>query len=133
MDIFGLTRMRNLMNNRGKQLARQVHQNDEIVKHQDECPKDIIKFFIYSAQINTILSNKIYKSSLFNILDNINQNLDNHTKEQNAIQDIINSKDFCSKLKEYTLKQEKQCRTNSEGDINQCSTKLNISTKIDNT
>lgn len=117
MDIFGFfgfTRISNLMDSRSKQLERQSRQNEEIIKHQDECPRDIIKFFIYSAHINTILSNKIYKTSLFNIVDNINKNLNNHTKKQNDIQDIINSKDFCSKLKEYNLKQGEQWNLNSE-------------------
>ena len=62
MDIFGLTRMRNLMNNRGKQLARQVHQNDEIVKHQDECPKDIIQFFTAVTESGKIFTSKDLKS-----------------------------------------------------------------------
>lgn len=110
MDIFaflGLSRVSNLMGNRATQLQRQVQQNQEIEKHQDQCPKDIIKFFIYSAQINTILSNKIYQTSIFNILDNIKQNLDNNNQEQNTLQDIIDSNKFCDKLNDYTKKQKK--------------------------
>lgn len=108
MDIFaflGFSRISNLMGNRATQLQRQTHQNQEIEKHQDQCPRDIIKFFIYSAQINTILSNKIYQTSILNVLDNIKINLDNNNQEQNAIQDIIDSNEFCSKLGDYTKKQ----------------------------
>lgn len=110
MDIFaflGFSRISNLMSNRATQLERQARQNQEIGNHQDQCPKDIIKFFIYSAQINTILSNKIYQTSIFNILDNIKQNLDSNTREQNALQDIIESNEFCDKLKDFTKKQKK--------------------------
>tara|TARA_Y100001970_G_C14222817_1_gene853712 strand:- start:1881 stop:2195 length:315 start_codon:yes stop_codon:yes gene_type:complete len=71
----------------------------EDYKHQ--CPVTIIDFFIYHHKLNSIMSKKVYRDSMLNIVKNANENIISVKKDINTLTYIVKRHNVCDYLQTY--------------------------------
>ena len=108
MDIFRKVNViKNLSATRKRQLEKHDIECQKMKEYLDECPKEISQFFINSARINKIQSNRVYDSSILQYSDSVEQNLNEKNEELENLQLIFSNYNPCKKLKQYLIKQQK--------------------------
>lgn len=70
-----MTSLLHLSEKRSRQLEQEIKFDQKLTELSKQCPQTVLEFLFKIRSINRTYSNKVYNSSVFNYVDNINNSL----------------------------------------------------------